>query len=86
MSTMQCVRRDRLPEVVAWEAEDGRMMCKDEWFAILIARACEKEGFRTAADWAISFRAGYCSRSASSVSSSPLGVSEREVVVDEVGG
>ena len=46
MSITHLLRLDKVPEVVAWEAEEGRMICCFEWFEILMAADCEKEGLR----------------------------------------
>jgi hypothetical protein len=46
MSIMQPLRSVRLPDEVARDAEDGKMMCRFEWFEIPMFFAAEKLGFR----------------------------------------
>ena len=63
MSTIQRRSLDKVPEVVAREADAGRIMCTFEWFDIMTLLPCEKEGFRIDADRRMSSRGGYCSSS-----------------------
>jgi hypothetical protein len=46
MSTIHLLSFVNEPEAVAWEAVEGRMMCKRVWPDILTFVACEKLGFR----------------------------------------
>lgn len=47
MSTTQLLRLDRVPEAVACEAEEGRMMCWFSWDEMRMVFLLEKEGIRT---------------------------------------
>lgn len=46
MSTMHLCSMDKVPELVAWLADDGRMMCKPSWFPIVTEVLCENENCR----------------------------------------
>jgi hypothetical protein len=46
MSIMQLLRSVRLPEEVARDADDGKMMCRPEWFEMPMFLAAEKLGLR----------------------------------------
>lgn len=46
MSTMQPDRSVRLPDAVAFAADEGRMMCSPDWFEMPMFLAAEKLGLR----------------------------------------
>lgn len=46
MSITQRWSMERVPEVVAWLAEAGRMMCAESWLEIEMEVDSEKEGWR----------------------------------------